>query len=307
MQQVLVHDGLRERDPRSTAWGDVQTGQRVSISEGIWPGVHFLWKVENIARPTIWPIKQSSHAVIVHFGGAIRKIETELEGRPVSPAKPMDGDVWVVPAGHSYCTEATGGTVRYAVLNLDPASIGSMLPRNIEFGPVRPLVGHTDGFVHRCAIRLAELTQRTDDLSLLAARSLGNALLLHFFDVYPGKEARIRRAPARVRLNGQQRRMVREFIHDHLHRPILFSELTDLVRISSHDMLDAFRDAFDTTPAQYIIDARLARVRTLLRTSAKSIATIALETGFSSHAHLTNIFSRRYKMSPREFRSTLKL
>ena len=63
------------------------------------------------------------HSVIVHFGGPIQKIETELDGRTVSPARPFKGDIWVVPAGCSYRSEASGGTVRYAVIEFDPGSL----------------------------------------------------------------------------------------------------------------------------------------------------------------------------------------
>jgi AraC family transcriptional regulator len=40
----------------------------------------------------------------------------------------------------------------------------------------------------------------------------------------------------------------------------------------------------------------------LLTASSKSIATIAMETGFSSHAHLTDSFKTKLGVTPRQIR-----
>jgi AraC family transcriptional regulator len=294
-------------NPRSSIWTDVLPGERRVLSEARWPGVDFSWSVENISQPTLWTIHKKSHSVIVHFGGQIRKIDTELDGRGVSPAKPLNGDIWIVPAEYSYRSEALGATVRYAVIEFDFAMLPGGLDQKCEPGVIRPQIGHSDPFLYCSMMRLAELTQRGDDVSALTSANLGHALFLHFLGEYSGKKEILRRKADHLRFSAREKALVSEFICDQLHKPILLEHLASLVSMTSHEFLKAFRDAFDTTPAQYVINERLRRVRLLLISSTKTIATIAVETGFASHAHLTFTFNARYGMSPREFRSAKRL
>jgi len=243
------------------------------------------------------------HAVIVHFGGQIRKIETELDGRAISPATPLNGDVWVVPAGHSYHSEVLGGTVRYAVIEFDPAILPDTADHQINPYSLSPQIGHSDAFLHRSAIRLAELTQRSDDLSALTSANLGHTLFLHLFLEYYGKGQTIRRKMPYIRFSAREKSQVSEYIDDHLHEHILLENLASLVNMTSHEVLKAFGESFGTTPAQYVIKHRLQRVKSQLMSSKMTIATIAVETGFASHAHLTSTFSAWYGMSPQDFRS----
>ena len=74
----------------------------------------------------------------------------------------------------------------------------------------------------------------------------------------------------------------------------LLDDLAAVAGMSVHNFLRAFRKSFGTTPAQYVIDQRLRRARWLLTNTAHDIVAIALETGFSSHSHLTATMHRRH-------------
>jgi AraC family transcriptional regulator len=291
-------------DPRSSVWPEVPPGSLKSLSKTDWPGVSFSWSVENIANSTIWSINKEKHSVIVHLGGSIKKIETELNGESFLPERPIEGDIWIIPAGHAYQSEALGGIVRYAVLEFDEAVLSELIQTKVEIQPVAHRLGYSDTFLHRSTLQLAELTQRTDDLSSLTSASLGHTLMLHFFANYPGREKMVRDQLSHVQFSGSQKKRVKEFIADHLSRPILLAELAALTNMTSHELLLAFRQAFGTTPAQYVIDQRLRRTRSELIGSDKTIATVAAEMGFASHAHLTSTFASRYGVSPSRFRAS---
>ncbi|WP_161557701.1 helix-turn-helix domain-containing protein [Acidisarcina polymorpha] len=151
---------------------------------------------------------------------------------------------------------------------------------------------------------MAQLTQHVDDLSALTSASLGHTLLLHFFTTYPGKYNMVRRLTPRNQFNAHQRKLLKEFIADHLQGSIMLTELASVVQMTSHELLEAFRHAFGTTPAQYIIEQRLRRARAALLAGNKTIATVASESGFASHAHLTSTFSARFGMTPSQFRAS---
>ncbi|WP_447971870.1 helix-turn-helix domain-containing protein [Nitrospira sp. M1] len=67
----------------------------------------------------------------------------------------------------------------------------------------------------------------------------------------------------------------------------------------------AFREAFGTTPAQYIITQRLRRVQSLLVNGKDDITSIAHATGFSSHSHLTTTFKKHLHITPSQFRQSI--
>jgi AraC family transcriptional regulator len=92
-------------------------------------------------------------------------------------------------------------------------------------------------------------------------------------------------------------------VRAHLDHFITLAALADLVGLSTHRLLIAFRRTFGTTPAQYVIDQRLARARWLLAHTAYDISTIAGATGFCSHSHLTTTFKRHVGVTPHVFRA----
>ena len=92
------------------------------------------------------------------------------------------------------------------------------------------------------------------------------------------------------------------FIHERLAEPLSLVELAGAARMSTHQLLAAFRRAFGTTPAQYIISQRLRFAQRLLLEGRSDITTIALQAGCASHSHLTATFRARAGCTPSEFR-----
>lgn len=97
------------------------------------------------------------------------------------------------------------------------------------------------------------------------------------------------------------RRLV-DFVEDHLHSSIGLEQMANEARLSKFHFTSAFRRATGSTPYQYVIDRRLARAQTLLCRSKEPITNLALECGFSSHAHLSSAFKSKYGISPTIYR-----
>lgn len=262
----------------------------------------FFSATQDIHAGTVWSIQRNVDTVIVHLGGPIHRLETELEGCGAVHDPPMAGEVWIVPAGQRYCTHAQGGSVHFAELHLDPAHVDRLTGRSSPANPVRARAGCFDGFLQRGVLRLEALAQQNDDLSRLTAASLSHALLLDFYCRYrsgntpsPGRRG--------MRFGESERRAVEQHIAHNLGSPLRLEALAAFARMTPHEFLIAFRAAFGATPAQYIIDQRLRRARWLLLNSRASVAEIALETGFSSQAHLTTAFRQRLETTPQRFRN----
>jgi AraC family transcriptional activator FtrA len=73
--------------------------------------------------------------------------------------------------------------------------------------------------------------------------------------------------------------------------------------MSSRTFLRRFEAATGMTPAKWLLDERLAKARDLLETSAFSIETIAMLSGFGMAATLRHHFRRRYSTTPVVYRS----
>jgi len=256
---------------------------------------------ESVAELTAWRIQQPEHTFIVHLSGQIDHLETEIDGRgafydPVSP-----GEITVVPAGCDYQTIAHGGVVRYANLVLPPfLDTGS----GRETWDIESCVCRFDGrlldFVNRlCSLKASGPMPKTLDEDELAVR-----IVHHLYNQPWTRKRRSRQAADRTRpsLSGEQKLLLREFVHDQLERKLRLADLASLVSLKPNQLLIAFRAAFGTTPAQYLLECRLRRTRLLLRETRHDLLTIGLLAGFGSHSHFTNAFASRFGLPPSVFR-----
>jgi AraC family transcriptional regulator len=73
--------------------------------------------------------------------------------------------------------------------------------------------------------------------------------------------------------------------------------------MSPQSFTPAFKRAFGTTPAQYVLAERLKWARWLLENTRSPISVIAAETGFSSQSHLTSVLRIQTGDTPNELRS----
>ncbi len=92
------------------------------------------------------------------------------------------------------------------------------------------------------------------------------------------------------------------YIREHFSSQISVAELAAACNLSVSALERRFRKHLGKTPRQYITDVRLGHARRLLVETDKPIGTIALETGFADHSHLTRAFRRHFARSPSEVR-----
>lgn len=106
-------------------------------------------------------------------------------------------------------------------------------------------------------------------------------------------------------LSTRHRLRIREYINSNLGMPISVAGLADEINLSPHHFARMFKESFGSTPAQYILSARLAEVKRLL-SSRMPLADIALKTGFSHQSHMTMQFRRDTGLTPAAFRKLVR-
>ncbi len=256
--------------------------------------IEVVFRRDNIQRPTDWHIHDSRHSAVIHLGGRMDCLETELEGRGGSFGTAFPGEVWTVPAERRYASHAHGGEIEYALIRIAPGTDR----RERDFVP---LAAHRDDFLHREVRRLRRTGEKDDDVSTMETDSILAGMRRHFEKGFGiGTAPRSKPGP---RLDHARLRALRRRIRDRLGTRLALDDLASFSGMGTHHFLEAFREAFGESPAQYIIGQRLREARRLLATTRRDLTDIALDCGFSSHSHFSATFRRRLGTSPSEYRA----
>jgi len=84
--------------------------------------------------------------------------------------------------------------------------------------------------------------------------------------------------------------------------PWTVAQLAAKAGLSTNHLIRTFRECYGQTPKQYILAKKLEYARSLITHSQRSIADIAIESGFSSSQHLATVFRKHYGMQPSHMR-----
>lgn len=91
-------------------------------------------------------------------------------------------------------------------------------------------------------------------------------------------------------------------IVNHHAEPLRIQDLANLVFLSHSQFDRRFKEIFQVTPQQYILQVRLRAVCHALCHTEDSIVEIAAKTGFADQAHLSRLFRKEIKLTPAAFR-----
>ncbi|CAB3767661.1 GlxA family transcriptional regulator [Paraburkholderia humisilvae] len=84
--------------------------------------------------------------------------------------------------------------------------------------------------------------------------------------------------------------------------PLTTDEIASFVGVSRRQLERLFRQYLGAMPSKYYLGLRLAKARTQLQRTSKSVVQISLACGFSSAAHFSNAYRERFDVTPREER-----
>ena len=97
-------------------------------------------------------------------------------------------------------------------------------------------------------------------------------------------------------------RAVRAQLHDDFARDVRLHVVARDAGVHPVHLARAFRQAFRCSPGEYVRQRRIDRACTELTGSARSIAEIAVDTGFASPSHFATAFRRATGVTPRDYR-----
>ena len=115
--------------------------------------------------------------------------------------------------------------------------------------------------------------------------------------------------PPRAKVNALPKwrlRRVEQYIADHFDRCLSLSELANVAGLSRMHFAAQFRTATGYRPREYLLNHRIEHAKTLLATTGRPLAEIALAVGFSTQAHFSTVFKRISGESPARWRLVSK-
>ncbi len=111
--------------------------------------------------------------------------------------------------------------------------------------------------------------------------------------------------PARIKggLSFSQLRRVLEFVTANVDTDIRLAQMAAELSMTPFHFARLFRNSLGTSPYQYVLDQRLRRAQTLLKTSSLSVQAVAGLTGWNSPANFVRAFRQQVGITPQKWRN----
>lgn len=95
---------------------------------------------------------------------------------------------------------------------------------------------------------------------------------------------------------------LKHYIDLHYTEKLEMSDLSKLLYKSPSQVIRIFRQAYDITPHQYLLQKKIAAAKVLLKTTHLTIKSIAESLSFADEFYFSNVFKRYTGFSPGEYR-----
>jgi AraC-like DNA-binding protein len=94
----------------------------------------------------------------------------------------------------------------------------------------------------------------------------------------------------------------REFIDHCYDHPLNLDQISEKACFSRYHFLRLFRQVFNKTPHQYLIERRIERAKELLKSDEMRVTDVCFEVGFQSLGSFSSLFHRCVGHAPIAFR-----
>ena len=94
----------------------------------------------------------------------------------------------------------------------------------------------------------------------------------------------------------------RDFIDHCYDHPLSLDQISEKACFSRYHFLRLFRQAFNKTPHQYLIERRIEKAKELLRSDELRVTDVCFEVGFQSLGSFSTLFRREVGHAPVTYR-----
>jgi AraC family transcriptional regulator len=279
-----------------------------SSEESAWDGLvvrvyHEPREIEHLAMPLV-----STLTLGLLMSGTMYKEQREL-GSPWKGQYLRQGDLFLRPAGR------TPYELRWQAISSQPVQtlllqlhtdlvshtiqeLASAATRQVT---VAENIGFQDPLLMQICLSLWHDLKRQAPAETLYLQSLAQLLAVHLLR---GGSPAVENGQTLTR---QQMRHVTDFIQAHLDQDLSLEQLAQQAGLSPYHFSRLFRQTTGESPHQFVLGRRIEFAQQLLTQTDASLAQVALQSGFASQSHLSNVFKRRLDLTPRSYRNTAEI
>src|SRR5690606_11019190 len=99
---------------------------------------------------------------------------------------------------------------------------------------------------------------------------------------------------------------IQSYIDTHYYEPLTANDIADKLGISVRYVNTIFKETYQKTPIQYLMEIRVERAKKLLRQTDKEIITICFEVGYETLSTFYRAFKNATNMSPKQYRDLVQ-
>jgi AraC family transcriptional regulator len=210
---------------------------------------------------------------------------------------------FLLPRGQRLAKSRRGGIeARYFLCEVDHEAFSRVFGDSLRDFEFEPHYGESP--MRRDIVReLASLCYEPQDVPLTYVEALGTILLV---DLFRGFGAGPLPMPSRARLGAERFKPVLDYIESALEQEISLFDLASIIGLSVFHFARGFKSTYGVAPYRYILQRRVMRAKTLLRTTDDTVTAIAFHVGFSSQSRFSQIFSQLTGSTPTAYRSLIR-
>lgn len=142
------------------------------------------------------------------------------------------------------------------------------------------------------------------DIGPLRAETLVETIILELYRLSRHPATRLR--PPRSRLSPLDLKRIDAYLDAECARKITQADLAALVSVPTTTFSQSFKEVTGFSAYQYLLKRRIEKAEELLAHGKLSLAQIASDCGFSSQAHMTDVFRKRIGCTPGAYRNEMR-
>jgi len=205
--------------------------------------------------------------------------------------------IGVIPTLHTYTRSEV------ILCALDAQFVRSILSESDRQSTAEPIIrpNFQDTAIRRLMTLLSEEVQAGGPSGKLYSDSLAHALAIRYLLL--GERPQYQKADSAVSaLPPYALRRVIDRIEQGFQSEISLASLAEEAGYSRGHFLKMFRTSMGMTPHRYLLKRRIDHAQSLLKQREISIIDVAADCGFSSQAHLTQVFRKHVGVTPGDYR-----
>lgn len=235
------------------------------------------------------------HILDIHLGDPV-PVSCRLDGRE-RPGLQTHGSFCVVPAGVTG-QWSMSQPLHALLVRLSPslvAEAASALKLRARDTALVPSLHRRDPHIERIGWMLQAEREAGYPTGRLFSDTLAVALAARLL----GLSSRTALAPAPARALPRWRlRNVLDYVEAHLDEDLSLTELAAVAEFSVSHFKSLFKAAVGLPVHRYVLERRIERARTLILEGRRSMAEIAIATGFTHQSHMARCMRRALGVSP---------